>query len=79
MKVKGNSYLVRFPITPDKTKAVLNRIAHNKIVRRLERKSPVKITGRPRKYKYESHSEAQHIYYEAFKAKLRGQAIPVVG
>ena len=62
------------PVTTNKSYDDFRRLAYAKIIYHLEHPSPTKVKqGRPRKYNYKYKSEANHFYYEAFKAKLSGK------
>ena len=66
MMVRGLPYLIRIP-NIDKPINVLGEL-NTKIRYKLDHPSPQK-RGRPSKYHYKDLQEANHFYYEAFKAK----------
>lgn len=68
MLIRHQPYLIKIPVTPDKSNSELRKLANAKILYRLEHPSPVK-QGRPLKYHYENKREANRLYQEAFQAK----------
>ena len=71
LMIKHKPYLIKMPVTTNKSYDDFRRLAYAKIVYHLEHTSPTKVKqGLPRKYNYIDKSESNHLYYEAFKAKL---------
>ena len=56
MLIRHQPYLIKIPVTPDKSYSDLRKLANAKILYRLEHPSPVK-QGRPRKYQYENNDK----------------------
>ena len=76
MLVRHQPYLIRMPVTADKTYSDLRKLANTKILYHLDHQSPVK-QGHPLKYHSKDKREANRIYQEAFQAKkLRLTAKP---
>jgi hypothetical protein len=61
--IRHEPYVIKMPVTTNKTYDDFPRLAYAKIIYHLEHTSPTKVKqGRPRKYNYKDKSEANHLY-----------------